>query len=211
MITIVDYGLSNLLSVKRAVEVCGEKALITSDPQVILDASAIILPGVGAFADGMNRLRELDLEAPMLQKVRDGTPFLGICLGMQMMFSSSEEGEPTAGLDIIQGSVVRIPDLGTNGKHQRVPHVGWEPTIEYGEDKDSLFNGTAPNRECYYVHSYEAVPDDRSRIRGVCLYGGREVVSVVRNIDGNAVGCQFHPEKSGKTGLNILQNFLCGI
>ena len=205
---IIDYGLSNLLSVKRAVESCGFGAEITDEPQTVRDADCLILPGVGAFAKGMEQLRALGLIPLIKRHVENGNPFLGICLGMQMMFSSSEEGGLHEGLGIIQGTVERIPDVTVDGSRLRVPHVSWEKISYDPECNGRLFSGIDEGSEFYFVHSYEGKPKDPGMLLATCEYGGRPVTAVVSNHKGNAVGCQFHPEKSGHAGLLLLKNFL---
>lgn len=210
-VIIIDYGLSNLLSVKRAVEYCGFEAEITSDPEVIRSAECLILPGVGAFSKGMEQLRNLGADDLIREHVDAGKPFLGICLGMQMMFSSSEEGGLHEGLGIIPGTVERIPDLTADGKPQRVPHVSWEKVLFDKCPDHPLFAGIESGSEFYFVHSYEGKPSDPDMLLAPCVYGGREVSAIVSNAQGNAIGCQFHPEKSGHAGLELLKNFLTRI
>ena len=208
LVTIIDYGLSNLLSVQRAVEYCGETARIASDPGAFEGSDALILPGVGAFADGMNHLNALGLTGPIRDWVAAGKPFLGICLGMQMMFSSSEEGPGVPGLGIIGGEVVRIPALTAGGMPQRVPHVCWEEVQPADTVRKTFFDGVPDNSAFYFVHSYQGMPADPARTAAVCTYGGRMVTAAVMNEAGNALGCQFHPEKSSHAGLRVLHNFL---
>ena len=205
---IIDYGLSNLLSVKRAVESCGFEAEITADSDTVRKAECLILPGVGAFAKGMEQLGKLGLIPLINSHVENGKPFLGICLGMQMMFSSSEEGGLHDGLGIIQGTVERIPDVTTDGIRLRVPHVSWEQISFDPERKEMLFSGIEERSEFYFVHSYEGKPKDTQSLLATCEYGGRKIAAIVVNEKGNAVGCQFHPEKSGHMGLQLLKNFL---
>ena len=209
-VIIIDYGLSNLLSVKRAVEYCGYEAEITSDPETIKGAECLILPGVGAFSKGMEQLKSLGIDDIIRGHVDAGKPFLGICLGMQMMFSSSEEGGLHDGLGIIPGTVERIPDLTVGGEPQRVPHVSWEHVYFEKYPQHPLFSGIESGSEFYFVHSYEGKPKDPEMLLAPCIYGGREVSAIVTNAGGNAIGCQFHPEKSGHVGLGLLKNFLSG-
>lgn len=208
LVTIIDYGLSNLLSVQRAVEYCGGEARIASDPDAFAGSDALILPGVGAFGDGMNHLSDLGLTGPIRDWVASGKPFLGICLGMQMMFSSSEEGPGVPGLGIIEGEVVRIPSLTAGGVPQRVPHVSWEDVSPLGDARRRYFDGVPDGSAFYFVHSYQGMPADPARTAAVCTYGGRTVTAAVMNETGNALGCQFHPEKSSHAGLRVLWNFL---
>lgn len=207
-VIIIDYGLSNLLSVKRAVEYCGFEAEISDVPEVIKSAKCLILPGVGAFSKGMEQLRSLGLDDLIRAHVDEGKPFLGICLGMQMMFSSSEEGGIHAGLDLIPGTVEKIPDTAADGEHLRVPHVSWQKVSFERCPGHYLFSGIESGSEFYFVHSYEGKPLDTGMLLASCVYGGRDVTAIVSNEKGNAIGCQFHPEKSGHAGLALLNNFL---
>ena len=208
-ITVIDYGMSNLLSVKNGFEHFGAEVRITGDPADVLAAEALVLPGVGAFRDGMAGLRAHGLIEPIRQKAAGGTPLLGICLGMQMLFDASEEFGDYAGLGLIPGRVVRIPELDTGGAPQRVPHICWDPLYPAG-GRDS-FAGTVlshvkPGDECYFIHSYEAKPaNDADRLADT-VYGGRRICAVTAR--GNVLGTQFHPEKSGEVGLGILKNYL---
>ena len=208
-VTIIDYGLSNLLSVQHAFAHFGAETLLTSKPEDVQAAELLVLPGVGAFQDGMAGLEKLGLIEPICQKAAAGTPLLGICLGMQMLFDESEEFGLHKGLGLIPGRVVKIPDTDADGKPQRVPHISWNPLYPGGGRTD--FAGTAlanvtPGEECYFIHSYEAKPaDDADRLADT-VYGGRKICAAA--IHGNVLGCQFHPEKSGPVGLKIIEEFL---
>ena len=208
MTAIIDYGVGNLFSLESSFHAIGEDVLVTSDPDEIASADRIILPGVGAFADGMNPLNDLGFTGPIRDWVDAGKPFLGICLGMQMMFSSSEEGPGVLGLDIIKGEVVRIPSLTAGGSPQRVPHVSWEEVHPSDGVRKTFFDGVPDGSAFYFVHSYQGMPADPARMAAVCTYGGRTVTAAVLNEGGNALGCQFHPEKSSHAGLRVLHNFL---
>ena len=160
-VTVIDYGLSNLLSVRHAFAHFGAETLLTSDPADVLAAEKLVLPGVGAFKDGMDGLARLGLIEPIRQKAAAGTPLLGICLGMQMLFDESEEFGLHKGLGLIPGRVVKIPDTDVDGHPQKVPHISWDPLYPGGGRTD--FSGTAlaalkPGEECYFIHSYEAKP-----------------------------------------------------
>lgn len=208
-VTVIDYGLSNLLSVRHAFAHFGAEVELTSKPEEILAARALVLPGVGAFRDGMEGLARLGLMEPIRKKAGEGTPLLGICLGMQMLFDASEEFGLHSGLGLIPGRVVRIPDTDTDGCPQRVPHISWEPLLPAGGRSD--FSGTvlqdvAPGQECYFIHSYEARPSREEYRLADALYGGRPVCAAAQK--GRVVGTQFHPEKSGPVGLSIIQNYL---
>lgn len=208
-ITVLDYGLSNLLSVQRAFEHLGAQVTVTSDPAQVLAAEALVLPGVGAFRDGMAGLNKLGLAAPLRQKAAAGTPVLGICLGMQMLFDESEEFGLHKGLGLIPGRVVKIPDTDTEGAPLRVPQVGWNSLLPQNGAAD--FSGTLladvqPEQEVYFVHGYEAKPALAEDFVAGTLYGGRTICAAARH--GSVFGCQFHPEKSGRVGLSILSRFM---
>ncbi|MFV0414271.1 MAG: imidazole glycerol phosphate synthase subunit HisH [Oscillospiraceae bacterium] len=209
-ITVVDYGLSNLLSVRRAITSLGYEVEVTGDAATVRQASVLVLPGVGAFRDGMKGLDSLGLTPVIRGKTAEGTPLLGICLGMQMLFSQSEEFGVYEGLGLIPGSVVRIPDTTTEDRLQRVPQVGWNGLLppEAGASAFSspLLAATRPGEEVYFVHSYEAKPENPQNCLANVLYGGREVCAVAGL--GRVLGTQFHPEKSGRVGLAILQQYL---
>ena len=161
-VTIIDYGLSNLLSVQHAFAHFGAEVCLTNRPEDVLAARLLVLPGVGAFQDGMAGLERLGLIDPIRQKAKEGTPLLGICLGMQMLFDESEEFGVHKGLGLIPGRVVRIPDTDADGHPQRVPHISWQGLIPAEHlDPETGFAGTAlagvhPGQECYFIHSYEA-------------------------------------------------------
>ena len=166
-VTVIDYGLSNLLSVRHAFAHFGAETLLTSDPADVLAAEKLVLPGVGAFKDGMDGLARLGLVEPIRQKAAAGTPLLGICLGMQMLFDESEEFGRHKGLGLIPGRVVKIPDTDVDGHPQKVPHISWDPLYPGGGRTD--FSGTAlaalkPGEECYFIHSYEAKPGTEESI-----------------------------------------------
>ena len=208
-VTIIDYGLSNLLSVQHAFAHFGAETLVTDKAADILAAEALVLPGVGAFQDGMNGLEKLGLVEPIRQKAAAGTPLLGICLGMQMLFDESEEFGLHAGLGLIPGRVVKIPDTDADGQPQRVPHISWNPLYPGGNRTD--FEGTAlagltPGEECYFIHSYEAKPAEDADCLAYTVYGGRKICAAA--VHGSVLGCQFHPEKSGEVGLKIIEEFL---
>ena len=212
-ITIIDYGLSNLLSVQHAFRHFGAEVELVNTPEAVKAADALVLPGVGAFRDGMAGLARLGLVEAIQKKAAAGTPLLGICLGMQMLFDESEEFGRHTGLGLIPGRVVRIPGNALDSTPQRVPHISWAPLYPAGGRED--FAGTAlaevtPGQECYFIHSYEARPAaDADRLADT-MYGGRPVCAAAQH--GRVLGCQFHPEKSGPVGLSIIENYLklCG-
>lgn len=212
-ITMVDYGLSNLLSVRHAFAHFGAEVEVVNTPQAVLDAKALVLPGVGAFKDGMAGLQTRGLVEPLRQQAAAGVPLLGICLGMQMLFDQSEEFGVHQGLGLIPGKVVRIPSTAADGTPQRVPHISWNPLYPAGGRTD--FAGTAlcdvqPGQECYFIHSYQAKLTNDADCLAETVYGGRRICAVAAK--GSVLGAQFHPEKSGAVGLSIIQNYLklCG-
>ena len=208
-VAVVDYGVGNLLSVRRAFEHCGAGVDVTSDPAAIRAAPRVVLPGVGAFADGMAALRRAGLDEVVLQVARRGVPLLGICLGMQMLFEASEEFGTTAGLGLIPGEVVQVPDSDLEGAAQKIPHIGWSGLLlpdGRASWAASLLADVRPGEAVYFVHSFMATPASPDDRLADCSYGGQAVSAAVAR--GNVMGCQFHPEKSGEVGLRILRRFL---
>ena len=219
-ITVINYGLSNLLSVRRGFEHFGAEVSVTSDPAEVLAATALVLPGVGAFQDGMDGLDRLGLTGPIRRQAAAGVPLLGICLGMQMLFDESDEFGLHAGLGLIPGRVEKIPGQDAAGAAQRVPNIGWCPLYPAGADAEGTagfagapesFAGTAlapvaPGAECYFVHSFEGKPLDPADRLADTVYGGRRICAAARR--GSVLGTQFHPEKSGPVGLSILEEYL---
>ncbi len=206
---IINYGLSNLLSVDSAFRYLGVDTVISQNPEDILTADSLVLPGVGAFEDGMNGLSSHGLTEIIKDKAGNGTPLLGICLGMQMLFDGSEEFGIHKGLGLIPGRVVRIPSEDTNGISQKIPHISWNPLYpanEKTEFTDGILNGIKPGDECYFIHSYEAKPSSSEYCLAETEYGGRRICAVAKN--GTVIGTQFHPEKSGEVGLSILKEFI---
>ena len=208
-ITVIDYGLSNLRSVQNAFARCGAETLLTSSVADVRAAEALVLPGVGAFRDGMAGLERLGLVEVIRQKAVEGTPLLGICLGMQMLFDESEEFGTCPGLGLIPGRVVKIPAEDVQGKPQKVPHISWDPLFLAGGHPDfagTVLEKVTPGQECYFIHSYEAKPAKEADRLADTRYGGRGVCAVAAH--GSVVGCQFHPEKSGPVGLSVLSQFI---
>lgn len=207
-VTLVDYGLGNLLSVARGFEHCGANVVLSHDPAVIQRAELLVLPGVGAFADGMRELRERGLVEPIRRFAESDRPLLGICLGMQMMTTMSEEFGEHHGLDLIPGRAREIPRRATNGTPLKIPHIGWSALHQPAKASwnDSLLADTAPGSSVYLVHSYAVDLDDPSDLLSYCDYGGHRVAATIQR--GAVVGCQFHPEKSGPAGLRMLAAFL---
>ena len=198
MIAIIDYGAGNLQSVKKAFDYLGVETAVTADPRVLSSAAAAVLPGVGAFGDAMAALRSLQLEEPIRHFIEQDKPFLGICLGLQLLFEGSEESPGVPGLGILKGTIRRIPD----GPGLKIPHIGWNSLRLL--QKDGLFAGLEEEPYVYFVHSYFLRAEDRSVVSAKTEYGVA-IDAAVRRGSLNAV--QFHPEKSGKTGLAMLKNF----
>ena len=197
---IVNYGMGNLGSVRRALEDLGAQAFVAEHPAALFDANRVVLPGVGAFGEGMARLHEGDWVAALQRIVREGKPLLGICLGMQMLASSGEEGGTTAGLDLVPGRVRRLDAIGCT---LRIPHVGWNE-VQYPA-RDPLFDHIPTGSDFYFVHSFAFVPETEHFVSATTGYGVA-VAAAVRQ--GNVFGTQFHPEKSSKAGRQLLRNFL---
>ncbi len=208
-VVIIDYGLGNLLSVKRAIEHLGATATVTSDPEIILSATHVILPGVGAFPTGMNKLKSSGLDIVVKEVAFKGSQLLAICLGMQLIMQESNEFGKTLGLGLLDGRVEEIPKFSTAGDEIKVPHIGWnslQPNIRVSEWEKSPLSDIQPGDFVYFVHSYMVNPlDDNIRIAQT-IYGGHQIAAVISK--DNITGCQFHPEKSGKNGLRILNNFI---
>lgn len=208
-VAVIDYGMGNLLSVCRGLEYCGVTVTVTADPKVILSAPRVVLPGVGAFTDGMAELRRHGLDTIVQEVAALGTPLLGICLGMQMLLDESEEFGVTAGLGLIPGSVVPIPTMDADGHPQKIPHIGWnELILPHGRMNwaGTLLQEVKPGEAAYFVHSFMAGPSDPGHRIADCLYGGQKIAAAIGRE--NIFGCQFHPEKSGDVGLKILKQFL---
>jgi len=198
MIAVVDYGMGNLGSVQKALESVGAQAVITSDPAVILKAERIVLPGVGAFGDGMKGLQERNLVDSIRNTIESGKPFLGICLGLQLLFSESEEGGKIAGLDIIKGIVRKFPE-----SDLKIPHMGWNGIKKKKEC--SLLKNIPDEAYMYFVHSYYVEPEDETVIAAKTEYGAEFTSMICKD---NMCGMQFHPEKSQELGLRILESFV---
>ena len=198
MIAVIDYDAGNLRSVEKALAALGEQPEVTRDPQVIRTADKVILPGVGAFGDAMENLRRFGLVEPIRQVVEKGTPFLGICLGMQLLFESSEESPGVEGLSLLPGKILRIPPQ----EGLKIPHMGWNSLqVRPGA---RLFRGLPEEPYVYFVHSYYLKAEEEAIVAATTQYGVEIHASVER---GNLFGCQFHPEKSSAVGRTILKNF----
>ncbi len=199
MIAIIDYGVGNLFSLKSSLDMICADSIITNDPDTIKKADKIILPGVGAFRDARKKLSEDGLDKLVIEEVKNGKPIMGICLGMQMLFEKSYEYGEYEGLGLLKGSIRPISDV--IGEGLSIPHIGWNPLVI---KKESPILKYVKEGECvYFVHSYYAAECDES-VASVAEYGALLTASVSL---GNVHGCQFHPEKSGRTGLNILKAF----
>lgn len=196
MIAIIDYGMGNLRSVAKGFEKMGIPVRVTGDPQVVDEAPGVVLPGVGAFSDAMHNLREMCLVEPIHRAVARGKPFLGICLGLQLLFESSEEWGTSTGLGVFPGRVRRLPP------GLKVPHMGWN-TVQV-RNPCPLLNGVPENAAFYFVHSYYVEPADPSLTACATEYGIEFTSVAARD---NVFGIQFHPEKSSALGLHILQKF----
>lgn len=203
MIAIIDYGMGNLRSVQKGFERIGFAAEVTADPARILAAEKIVLPGVGAFRDCIHNLEQGGFVEPILQVIAEGRPFLGICLGLQLLFTESEEFGLHKGLGVIPGRVVRFPEgMKEQGEKLPVPHMGWNQITLKAETP--LFNGISDGSNVYFVHSYYVRPDDPSVVAATCSYG-LEFCAAIRK--DNVMATQFHPEKSQGIGLQMLKNF----
>jgi len=206
LIVIVDYGMGNLRSVHKALERVGFPAVVTQDPSLIGRADGMVLPGVGAFKKAMENLEHLHLVDPILEFIQSGKPFLGICLGLQLLFSESEEFSLCRGLDVLRGKVIRfpfsLPGAPRGRESLKVPHMGWNSVRI--RNRSPALEGIEEGTHFYFVHSYFPVPQDPEIIATATDYGGEFASSVGK---GNLFACQFHPEKSQSAGLKILRNF----
>lgn len=199
MTAIIDYDAGNIKSVEKALLKLGEEAIITRDRETILHADRVILPGVGAFGDAMNKLRSYGLEEVIQEVVHKGIPFLGICLGLQLMFERSDESDGVKGLGLLPGEVLRIPDA----EGIKVPHIGWN-SLKF-PNKGRLFQGIQEGAYVYFVHSYYLKAKEEDIVTASAEYGTLIHASVEKD---NIFACQFHPEKSSEVGLSILKNFI---
>ncbi len=199
MIAIIDYDAGNIKSVEKALQFLGQQAVITRDRDVILHADKVVLPGVGAFGNAMEKLRGYGLEEVIRRVAEKGTPFLGICLGLQLLFERSDEAPGVKGLGLLKGEVLRIPE----GDGLKIPHMGWNSLKLSG--KGRLFSDMDGEPYVYFVHSYYLKADSEDIVTASTEYGVTIHASVEK---GNLFACQFHPEKSGDTGMQILKNFV---
>lgn len=199
MVAIIDYDAGNIKSVEKAIQFLGQEAIITRNPEEILNASHVILPGVGAFGDAMEKLHKYDLVPVIHEVVKRKIPFIGICLGLQLLFESSEETPGVEGLGILKGVIKRIPDK----DELKIPHIGWN-SLKY-PNKGRLYAGISEDSYVYFVHSYYLDAEEEDIVVATTEYGTLIHASVEK---GNVFACQFHPEKSSSVGLKILENFL---
>jgi glutamine amidotransferase len=199
MIAIIDYDAGNIKSVEKAVQFLGEEAVVSRDRDEILSADKVILPGVGAFGDAMEKLKSYNLINTIYDVADNGTPFLGICLGLQLLFKDSDETKGVAGLGILDGSILKIPEA----SGLKIPHIGWNSLNLSGNGR--LFKDIPEESYVYFVHSYYLKATDKNIVKATTEYGTHIHASVEKD---NIFACQFHPEKSGDTGLKILKNFI---
>ncbi|MBE5940547.1 MAG: imidazole glycerol phosphate synthase subunit HisH [Lachnospiraceae bacterium] len=198
MIAIIDYDAGNLRSVEKAFNYIGEDVVVTRNPEEILGADKVLLPGVGSFGDAMEKLNKYELVDVIKEVVRRNIPLLGICLGQQLLFESSEECPGVDGLGILKGKIVRIPDK----KDLKIPHIGWN-SLEL-QNNGRLFKNLQDGDYVYFVHSYYLEADDKEIVKATTDYSAHIEAAVEKD---NVFACQFHPEKSGDVGLKILKNF----
>lgn len=199
MVAIIDYDAGNLMSVQKAFQKLGEETVVTREFQTILRADRIVLPGVGSFGVAMRQLKKYELDRVIREAVERGIPFLGICLGLQLLFDGSDESEGVEGLGILRGRVVKIPEA----DGLKIPHIGWNSLTMHNDGR--LFRGMKDGSYVYFVHSYYLQAEDERIVRATTEYG----VTIHASVESqNVFACQFHPEKSSTTGLGILSNFV---
>ena len=199
MIAIIDYDAGNIRSVEKALEYLGEKVVVTRDKDAIKTADKVVLPGVGAFGDAMNNLKKYELEQVIYEVIENGIPFLGICVGLQLLFEESEESPGVSGLGILKGKILRFPDK----KGFKVPHMGWNSL--HFKNNGRLFYNMKEEEYVYFVHSYYLKAQEESIVKATASYSTPIDASIEKD---NLFACQFHLEKSSKTGLKILRNFV---
>ena len=203
VVAIIDYDAGNIKSVEKAFDYLGADTEVTRDPETIYRADRVVLPGVGAFGDAMNRIREYGLENIIKEVVKKEVPFLGICLGQQLLFDSSKESDGVRGLGILRGEIIGIPDKDDKGNSYKIPQIGWN-NLQVTEGA-RLFKGISGEPYVYFVHSYYLKAADRSIVAATTDYS----VTIDASVEcGNVFACQFHPEKSADVGMQILDNFL---
>lgn len=206
-VVVLDYGIGNLLNVVRALEHCGASVqVIGRGGTAPVDAPRLVLPGVGAFGDGMAELRARGLDDVVRRHAETGRPFLGICVGMQMLFEASDEMGDHPGLGLLRGRVQAVPATGVDGQPHRIPHIGWRALEPCRDWQNTLLSDTQPGERVYFVHSYAPVPaEEGDRLADARYDGVRICAAVMRD---NLYGCQFHPERSASPGLAMLRRFL---
>ena len=203
VVVIIDYDAGNIKSVEKAFDYLGAEVIVSRDPKEIAKGDHVVLPGVGAFGDAMKRIREYDLEKVIKEVVRRDVPFLGICLGQQLLFDYSEESDNAEGLGILRGGILQIPSKDSEGNSYKIPQIGWN-NIKF-PNKGRLFKGIDEDAYVYFVHSYYLKAVDRSIVTATTRYS----VTIDASVEcGNVFACQFHPEKSADVGMQILKNFL---
>lgn len=203
MVAIIDYDAGNIKSVEKAFEYLGTETLVTRDPKEIYRADRVVLPGVGSFGDAMNKINEYGLRETINEVVSHETPFLGICLGLQLLFDSSDESENVSGLGILRGTINRIPNVDAGNNTYKIPQIGWNSLSFPREGR--LFKGIDEDAYVYFVHSYYLKAADRNQVVATTDYS----VTIDASVEsGNVFACQFHPEKSAEVGMHILKNFL---
>lgn len=206
-VTVLDYGIGNQLNVLRALEHCGASVRVVQQASPAdADAPRLVLPGVGAFGDAMTELRARGFDDLVRRFAQSGRPFLGICIGMQVMFDGSEELGKHEGLGLLAGRVRAVPPMGADDTPHRVPHIGWRPLEPAADWQDTILADVKPRERVYFVHSFSAEPEHRHLRLADVDYDGLRICAAVHHH--NLYGCQFHPERSAETGLMVLRRFL---
>ena len=205
-VVVIDYDVGNLLSVVRALQYLNVDVVVTSEKKIIDTASYLILPGVGAFGKAMDELKNNNVLDSIYKYIETDKPFMGICLGMQLMLERSCEFGNFNGLGIVKGDVIPIPK--SNDESHKIPHIGWNKLLHSNNQgwEGTILDDLGEEPSVYFIHSYMADPADKNQLLSTCDYNGYSIPAVIS--DGHRYGCQFHPEKSGKTGLKILDNFI---
>ncbi|ARU41905.1 imidazole glycerol phosphate synthase subunit HisH [Armatimonadetes bacterium Uphvl-Ar1] len=205
-LTLIDYGTGNLFSVRRALEVCGANIRVIHHPNEAKNSDRLVVPGVGAFGSCITELHRLHFNDAIKEHIATDRPFLGICVGMQMLMTTSYEFGQHSGLNLIPGTVQEIPNRTDSGEVRKRPHIGWTSLSEGQPWSNTILSQTTKDDRFYFVHSFSVVPDNPAHILALTDYDGHEIVAAVKK--DNIFGTQFHPEKSGPAGLAILKQFL---